>query len=151
MAAKMSQTFNNTPDPWQYRHLSDSVKYKKWILNNIISRSGFQKICVFILENGFLFSAQLRLNAMENSRTQRPCEYMNSCTARHNCFLMHSWLPFSTCPGRKGHYLQKINSSHPPLKQAACMPGSTAQQHSNVLIHYFLKQVAFSFTTQSCS
>lgn len=108
------------------------------------------KICVFILKSWLLSSAQLRLNARENSRTPRPCEHMNSCTARHNCFLMHSWLPFSTCPGRKGHYLQKINSSHLPLKQAAFMPGSTALQHNNELIHYFLKQVAFSFTMQNC-
>lgn len=43
MAAKMPQTINNKPDEWQYSHLSDSVKYKKWILNNIIFRSGFQK------------------------------------------------------------------------------------------------------------
>lgn len=30
------------------------------------------------------------------------------------------------------------------------MPGSTAQQHNNVITHYFLKQVACSFTMQSC-
>lgn len=54
---------------------------------------------------------------------------------------MHSWLPFTTA------LVEKVTTE----KKAACMLVITAEQHSTVLMPYFLKEVASSFTMHGCS